>query len=763
MTAAMQPESLVKLVGSGNTSTVEEEWLRLIESPTVAPSTLCRYQVVLAELSRLGRAEQAEAMASTALECLGDRHPPSETLPVAGAFLLGVGESGELRSRVEALYRSAYGDREGLDKLIDESGLAGGRPVRRALRTLDVCLALSEGAYLASRDEDEAARVEKIDVDTWHFTINTGKENEQVDAVRLADRFEEASPTDFRVLRCFDPRMLAEQLSADPVSIIVGVCRRHGGSTDTTRLESLLIPGVFSETEWDKWWSKARTVLRKSRNLKLEGRLPTHITLIEETADTGEALVAEFAKLHDSIDRLELVERYIRDCKSQGEEVSTDALRRCYEVHCDRARRDAERKTASPIILWTVALKLAGIAGMDNASEPLIAALRDGRDLPALFRHLHNDSLIELACDALVTARPNDWTEQLLASLPSLPAGLCDRAVSQLLDAGRTDEDIDRAVQAVIASPLECFEALLWLWDGPKRSEVTVNVSAATILSRILRALDDCRRNDEISRELAKRVSARARSVLSARKFERFHACLAGLDRGMAHALRVQINQLDNLGRAVHDDLLTHISRAFPVREVVPATPPWLREDVLYVTRLGMSRKREEINHHVNVKMRDNARAIGAAAEHGDLSENSEYKFALEERDLLRARLAGMNAELAAARVLTEDDVPTDHVGIGTRVVFRRAGDGIAYEMTFLGPWEADHSRGWFNYRAPLAQTILGKKLREIVNFDHGEVHGPYEIAELHNAIKEDAGSFSDEGEMPATASPTIDNARESA
>jgi len=44
----MQSESLVQLVGRGNTST-EEEWLRLIESPTVAPSVLCGYDVVLAE------------------------------------------------------------------------------------------------------------------------------------------------------------------------------------------------------------------------------------------------------------------------------------------------------------------------------------------------------------------------------------------------------------------------------------------------------------------------------------------------------------------------------------------------------------------------------------------------------------------------------------------------------------------------------------------------------------------------------------------
>ncbi len=77
-----------------------------------------------------------------------------------------------------------------------------------------------------------------------------------------------------------------------------------------------------------------------------------------------------------------------------------------------------------------------------------------------------------------------------------------------------------------------------------------------------------------------------------------------------------------------------------------PEIEPWKREDILFATRAGISRKQEEIDHHVNVKMAENARAIGAAAERGDLSENSEYKFALEERDLLRARLAQMNSEI---------------------------------------------------------------------------------------------------------------------
>src|SRR6185295_11961836 len=89
---------------------------------------------------------------------------------------------------------------------------------------------------------------------------------------------------------------------------------------------------------------------------------------------------------------------------------------------------------------------------------------------------------------------------------------------------------------------------------------------------------------------------------------------------------------------------------------------PWLDESVIFGTQPGMNKREEELNFLVNVKMKENAKAIGDAAAHGDLSENSEYKFALEERDLLRARVAGIQNELNLARLLTPDDVTTDAV-----------------------------------------------------------------------------------------------------
>jgi transcription elongation factor GreA len=387
------------------------------------------------------------------------------------------------------------------------------------------------------------------------------------------------------------------------------------------------------------------------------------------------------------------------------------------------------------VLIATMADKLGEFAGVEDGHEELHSLLKHAKDIVPLFKHLKQDDLLERACKALAEARPDRWRNELVDLLPALPHTYCDRAVEWLIQAGCTRTDLEPVVQKIIAAPAPHFGALLWLWDGPTYSELSAGVSPVTVLSRILRALADSRRVDAISRDQEKEMSQSGRSVLAARGYAQLDKCLNGIDPGMAVALRTQVNQVENLGRTVTNQLLRKIGAKIPPREAEPAVMPWAREDIVYTTEAGFARKQDEIDHHVNVKMKENAKAIGLAAEKGDLSENSEYKFALEERDLLRARLAQMNSELQDARVMSPGEVPTDHIGIGTRAVFKRVTDGSPYEMTFVGPWDADHERGLYNYKAPLAQTILGKRVGDRMEFTHSAATGTYEVAELHNGL----------------------------
>jgi transcription elongation GreA/GreB family factor len=211
--------------------------------------------------------------------------------------------------------------------------------------------------------------------------------------------------------------------------------------------------------------------------------------------------------------------------------------------------------------------------------------------------------------------------------------------------------------------------------------------------------------------------------------------CLDEIEPGMAMALRTLIARLDNLGKSVYEDLLTMISRKFPDLYAKPKIPVWQQEHVIYVTREGKARKEAEISELVNVKMKENARAIGEAAARGDLSENSEYKFALEERDLLRARLGQMQDELSKVRVIEPDDIPTDEVGIGSKVTFKDQASARTVALTFLGPWDSALERGIVNYRSPVGQSIMGRHIGDHVELDIGDIKGAFVVDHIESAL----------------------------
>lgn len=733
----MEIKSLVQLVGSGNTKTVEEHWLGLLEAPELSVEQLYHYDEVLAALVRAGSLQQAEALAWATLEALGSRCAPREMLELAGRFLLAVGDSAELRAAVSELYRKTHGELEGFDALLKEAGLEQGRPVRRALRTLEVCLEMQEGAFLMARDDGGAARVKQIDRSAWEYALDTGRQPLKLGAVHLADRYAPVERNHFSVLRCFFPDELATRLKRDSADTLIELCRQHGNEIDSDQLELMLVPNLMPEEDWKKWFTAARGALRRTAHVEIEGRGPWVIRYHEEAVSPEDDFHVSFKAKRVPEARFAALEAYIRECKQRKLEVSAAVLQQANAWLVEQAQKRTRSQRADAGQYWMYARRAGELAKLEEPIESAREWVRQLTELQPAVAKLKDDALILAFCTTAVEARPDSWQTELAALLPLLPGSACEAVAQRLADTGYGFAEWAPVVNQILTDPVAHFEALLWLWDRPSDLVVTEELAPTTVLSRILAVLEQAQRLENISKEQAKKIGARARAVLGARKRVRFNECLATIDAGLARAWRTQLNRLGNLGRAVREDIVRDISHKFPELYRKPTRELWEQEDVLYVTEAGMTRRRKEIDELVNVKMRENAKAIGIAAEKGDLSENSEYKFALEERDLLRARLAQMNIEVDMAKLLPPENIPTDRVGIGTRTTLERVTDQAHHDFCFLGPWDTVKERRVYNYKTPLAGLFLGKRVGDEVELDLTEVTGTYRIVDLRNELLE--------------------------
>ncbi len=704
----MPTAELLELAQAGRIEEFESRCLELLSSGQL---TLAQLVGPFEQLERAGQAERLATLTQMVFEHVGAVPDPAAALPLVRIALTAAPQSAELRALAVRLYTEAYGTVPGFAALLEASGLKGGRPVRAAMKMLDLCLTLQPGDALYCRSEDRAAEVVDVDRANGLFTLRREGRVTTLPGPEVARDYERIAPDDFRLLRQLRPEKVAAMLRENPVEVVLGIVRSHGGRIDADELKHELSPRLIPAADWAGWWTKTRTALKRCPHIRLEGRSPLILTYLEAAQTLEDETWAALGAKNDLGHWIATIEGYFREKQARREAPDAALLARFREhiwayVAAVRARRPAEA------LAGALALERLGAKGVPGAADARALAdelLRTAAEPRLLLAGIELDALLEPAFEALRRARPADWLTHAIAWLEDAPAALLDRLVQAAIEAGRVD-----AVQSFIDKGLSDLprhpELMYWLWKGPRATAGLRLPSEAELFRLIIDTLSSLGRTLVAEPQVVKEFRQRAKAALALRDYEKAGRCLAALSEAAAITVKHELQRLEGLGENTPARLLDLLRAAHPELWVVARREvrPWEDPETVWCTAEGLARRTAERDQIVNVQMRDNARRIGEAAAHGDLSENSEYKFALEERDLLRARLAKINEELSRARVLEPHDVPTDHVGIGTRVTLRRGDTGAEITMTFLGPFETDIERGVYSYLAPLSQRLMG-------------------------------------------------------
>lgn len=97
------------------------------------------------------------------------------------------------------------------------------------------------------------------------------------------------------------------------------------------------------------------------------------------------------------------------------------------------------------------------------------------------------------------------------------------------------------------------------------------------------------------------------------------------------------------------------------------------------------------------------------AREHGDLSENAEYKAAKERQSYLEGKKANLQARLASLSMINLDKIPHDRVAYGSRVLLYDYATEKEVRYTLVSPEESDLAQGLISISSPIGRSLLGK------------------------------------------------------
>jgi len=119
------------------------------------------------------------------------------------------------------------------------------------------------------------------------------------------------------------------------------------------------------------------------------------------------------------------------------------------------------------------------------------------------------------------------------------------------------------------------------------------------------------------------------------------------------------------------------------------------------------------------------------AREHGDLSENAEYKAAKERQHFLEQRKAQIQKRLASLSLVNLDKIPADRAAYGSKVVLYDYESEKEIKYKLVSPEESDVSAGLISVTSPIGRSLLGKQLGEVVEIVTPSGKRDFELRQL--------------------------------
>ena len=149
------------------------------------------------------------------------------------------------------------------------------------------------------------------------------------------------------------------------------------------------------------------------------------------------------------------------------------------------------------------------------------------------------------------------------------------------------------------------------------------------------------------------------------------------------------------------------------------------------ITEQGLRKLEAEIKHLKHVERPAIIEAIATARDFGDLSENAEYHAAREKQSFVEGRILDLEDKFSRAEVIDTSKLSDDSIKFGALVEL--IDDDTEEKSTYhiVGEYEADITKQRISVQSPLAKSLIGKKVGDIVEVPAPKGAKAYEVLSI--------------------------------
>lgn len=551
----------------------------------------------------------------------------------------------------------------------------------------------------------------------WNLLLNqividfTGKKGHPMQLQYAAENLAVIPSNHFLARKANDLAATKKLAKDDPAGVVRNILDSLDGKATAQQISEWMVPDVFSDAEWKKWWDSARKQMKASGAFSIPVKKSDPVQLRAEGVSQADELITAFNHAHQPKQQIAALEQILK-----FQEQFKEPEKQLQPVIATIENVATRNQRLHPELTFELVMQRDDLLGRFH-------------DLKTTHIGLTIAKLIVDEEKRLVTILPKLSAAKEKRVLQTLPAALGERwsaRALQLMQAthGRMVAQIphvfrDAGKQAELQTMLErsirehsaTSEMLVWLCMERKDWPELINPE---LLTAILSALE------REQHSAPGRASKLQRWLVDDRQL--IGDIFAKSDVGLARDAmrRMQLSPLfDELTKR---SLLARIIKVFPdLESMIAGAQAQEKAAPLVVSWSSMEKRKLEYEELVKKKIPENTKEIQVARSYGDLSENFEYKAAKQMQAVLVRRRSELERDLQKARGTSFENPDTSRVSIGTIVTVRDKSSKKSETYTILGAWDGDPDRHIISYQTAIGQALLGKKTGDAATLPNGE------------------------------------------
>jgi transcription elongation factor GreA len=583
--------------------------------------------------------------------------------------------------------------------------------------------AMEPGSYVVHRSWG-FGQIKSYDEGTHRLMIDfKGKKSHAMDPAFCITTMDVLPAKHLLVRKETEPKKIADLVAENPAQLVVEALEAYPNNAATAIELEITLAQVIGEEKFKKWWAVGKKAVAKDPRVSVPEKKTECYILRETPVSAEDEILEQFNGTRSARRRIALAEE-LMDATGK-KDVKAD-LSVVLKGVVDAVQTSNQLDAAERLYGAVVRDDLAKAVAAENNFEPTQAALiANPRDLPAIAEKIpvHFQSrFLEL----IQETHPIEARDILFNLLKTSQGKFTTEVINFLVEHDHSDE---------LAATLKRWQTeqnlrapvLLWIVKNrhsKKFAKLLNDLITPRLLSAIFFAID----YEALQASSARRIPLG--DILS-EDTDLISDLLSTADPETARDLANTLMLNQGFEELTKKSLLARFIKIFPKIQSLVAADAESKEEQLLVSRGSFDRKREEYETIVSKKIPENSKAIASAREHGDLKENSEYKMAKQDQQVLMAQKTNLERELGRARVTDFADASRDQVSAGTVVAVRNVATGAATTYTILGVWDGDPDNHVISYKTALGVALLGKRPGDTVKVKTGASDEEYTIVSI--------------------------------